>query len=102
MSDQVTQQVSGQQDISQPQGEIMAQVGPAPPVSSIKEFISEATSRTEEPANNRLLLYEVLLDEYETLAHPQLHPTVRQQIEKAIKDIRKDGDDFKEKWEKLS
>lgn len=97
MSDQKAQQVSSPQESSRTEGKVEAQLGAATPPSPFQQMMSVDAN----PDDKRLLLYEVLLDEYESLAQPHLHPSLMKEIKDEIRSIRAEGERFKETCEKL-
>src|SRR3982750_4304523 len=92
MPDQDAPQVPLPQDSSQPRAKIKARVGAATEPRSLKDRLAEIASARVDPANDRLLLYEVLLEEYESLDQPRLDPADMEQIRSEIEAIRLEGE----------
>jgi hypothetical protein len=71
---------------------INARLGPATPPRSFKERLAAIANARVDPANDRLLLYEILLEEFESMDQPQLDPTDQEAIRSAIEEIRLEGE----------
>lgn len=101
MSNQDALKPPGTPESSRAPAEINARLGDPEASLTLKERLSKIAGASIDSANKRLLLYEILLDEFKSLEQSEIALSDMDVVKTTSAQIRDEGESFKELWSVL-